>query len=72
MVVSDPVLKFTTLGGGTFMEADPVGGLDEFCRCFKFDGDGRAEYAMLEDLRENGERARWYGHNSKWSDWHVA
>lgn len=31
-------------------------------RCFRFDDEGRAEYAFHRDLMENGERARWYGH----------
>jgi len=59
------VCSFATLAGGVWIE-EPKG-----CdrreqkptdRCFRFDSEGRAEYALLGDLRAGAERARWYGH----------
>lgn len=58
-----PALKFSTVAGGVWVEdlpdsAERTGSE----RCFRFDAQGRAEWASLADLVENGERARWFGH----------
>lgn len=68
------VLKFSTLAGGVFIE-DLPGDHEERTgaeRCFRFDKEGRAEYAILKDLQENGERARFFGHQFSASDFVLA
>jgi len=68
------VLKFSTLGGGLFLEVLASDG-DEWnadTRCFRFDANGNAEYAFFADAVKNGDRARFYGHVSKESDWAFA
>jgi len=68
------VLKFSTVGGGLFLEVRNSDG-DEWAadtRCFQFDSKGNAEYALFADVLENGSDARFFGHVSKESDWAFA
>ena len=68
------VLKFSTLGGGLFLEVRANDG-DEWAadtRCFRFDANGNAEYAFFADVVENGDHARFYGHVSKEHHWDFA
>jgi len=68
------VLKFSTLGGGLFLEVRANDG-DEWAadtRCFRFDANGNAEYAFFADVVENGDHARFYGHVSKEKHWDFA
>ncbi len=62
-----PVASFATIAGGCWIEET---GADRLAsdRCFRFDAEGRAEFAYFGDLEANGERARWYGHQFKMED----
>lgn len=56
------LVKFSTLAGGVFIEVtdkSEYGGND---RCFRFDKQGRAEYAFYGDLTGSNPAPRWYGH----------
>ena len=67
-------LKFSSLGGGLFLEVRASDG-DEWAadtRCFRFDANGNADYAFFADVVENGDRARFYGHVSKEQHWDFA
>jgi hypothetical protein len=59
------IVKFSTLAGGVFIEVKP-GAVDyqPADRCFRFDRDGNAEYALLVDLKSNPS-PRWWGHAFK-------
>lgn len=67
------LVSFATLAGGVFIEVKP-GAVehDGSDRCFRFDNEGNAEYALFKDLAENGDRARWFGHCFKSSDFTFA
>lgn len=56
------VVSFSTIAGGVWIEN--LGGMERSGkeRCFRFDKDGNAEYATLQSLQADGERARWFGH----------
>lgn len=57
------VASFSTVAGGVWVEDVP--GREERTgseRCFRFDSEGRAEYAILKDAQERGEGCRWFGH----------
>jgi len=56
------VAKFDSIGGGVWIEETSAHKRRVSDRCFRFDEDGRAEYAFFGDLKANGECARWYGH----------
>lgn len=61
------LVKFSSLGGGVFIEVRPnQDNYTDDCRCFRFGQVGEieyTEYALYRDLADNGpERARWYGH----------
>jgi len=66
-----PVLKFSTLLGGVFIEvlSDKRTGEE---RCFRFDDKGNAEWASLSDVNANGERARFFHHVFKERDFIFA
>lgn len=57
------VAKFSTLSGGVWIEDAQDGGAERTGaeRCWRFDKDGRAEYAILADISEN-PAPRWFGH----------
>lgn len=46
--------------GKVYMEKYPIS--IEFARAFRFLPSGHVEMAIWADLKENGSRARWYGH----------
>jgi len=66
------LVKFSTLGGGVFIEQTPAPEYRDTDRCFRFDENGNAEYAFYADLVANGERARFYGHLYKAKDFLFA
>lgn len=56
------LVKFSTLADGVFIE---VGNGEDYApdaRCFRFDGEGRAEYAILADLQSRNPAPRWFHH----------
>lgn len=69
------LVKFSTLAGGVFIEveaSDSCGYLPH-ARCFRFDAEGRAEYATHSDLCMHGAHgARWYGHQFREADFTFA
>lgn len=62
------VVSFSTIANGVFIEV--VAGMDRTGRerCFRFDKEGNAEYALLSELQSNSNAARWYGHAYKAKD----
>lgn len=66
------LVKFSTLGGGVFIEQTEGDEYKPTDRCFRFDEAGNAEYATHGDLSQNGDRARWYGHQFKAKDFIFA
>jgi len=66
------LVKFSTLAGGVFIEdtgADERRGSD---RCFRFDSQGNAEYALFADLTGKNPAPRWFGHCFKEKDFLFA
>lgn len=66
------LVKFSTLAGGVFIE---VGNADErraSDRCFRFDANGNAEYALFGDLTGSNPAPRWFGHQFKERDFTFA
>lgn len=66
------LVKFSTLAGGVFIEdtgADERSGSD---RCFRFDANGNAEYALFADLTGSNPAPRWFGHCFKEKDFLFA
>jgi len=61
MPYSAPALSFATLAGGVWIE-ETGPERQRTDRCFRFDAQGRAEFATYADLTTNGPRARWFGH----------
>jgi len=55
------VVKFSTLAGGSWIEEDGN-------RVFRFDDQGRAEWAEYADLMSNNPAPRWYGFQSTIKD----
>jgi hypothetical protein len=56
------LVKFSTLANGVFIE---VTGGDErkpSDRCFRFNAEGHAEYALFADLVGSNPAPRWFGH----------
>lgn len=66
------LVKFSTLGGGVFIEVKDGNEYGPMDRCFRFDDKGNSEFAYYQDLMNNGERARWYGHQFTKSDFLFA
>lgn len=62
------VAKFSTLAGGVFIEENGTDRRQVFDRCFRFDANGNAEYAMLSELESNNPAPRWYAHQYKEKD----
>jgi len=57
------LVKFSTLGGGVWIEQRDEAEYSAQTRCFRFDGNGRAEFAYYGELSTNPDRdPRWYGH----------
>lgn len=69
---SQMLVKFSTLANGVFIEetgADKRTGTE---RCFRFDAEGRAEYAFYSDLISANPAPRWFGHCFKEADFLFA
>lgn len=66
------LVKFSSLAGGVFIEVTDTMELPASARCFRFDKNGNAEFAYYQDLKDNGPRARWYGHQYRESDFLFA
>ncbi len=62
------IVKFATLAGGVFIEVtgDEVRRASD--RCFRFDANGNAEYALFGDLTSTNPAPRWFGHVYKERD----
>lgn len=66
------LVKFSTLAGGVFIE---INGSEEYQandRCFRFDNEGNAEYALYGDLTSNNPAPRWFHHCYKEKDFIFA
>jgi hypothetical protein len=67
------LVKFSTLAGGVFIEvradAESYGPAD---RCFRFDEDGRSEWASYADLTSANPAPRWFGHAFRAADFEFA
>jgi len=66
------LVKYSSLEGGVFIEVHDTDERKPTDRCFRFDKNGNAEYAVLADLVRNGARARWFGHQFKETDFVFA
>lgn len=68
------VAKFATIAGGVFIEDLPGDHVERTGaeRCWRFDSEGRAEYALLADLQQDADRARWFGHQYTERDFILA
>ena len=65
------LVKFSTLAGGVFIEVTA----DErqpSARCFRFDENGNAEYALFAELTNSNPAPRWFGHMFKERDFTFA
>lgn len=56
------LVKFSTLAGGVFIEDTGADERQPTDRCFRFDGDGNAEWATFAALSGNDPAPRWFGH----------
>lgn len=59
------VVKFVNIAGGLWFEQPKDSSLEEYpenTRCFRFKENGDSEYALIADVKERGERARFYSH----------
>lgn len=59
------VTKFSTLGGGVFIEENGTDCRLPTDRCFRFDRNGNSEFAYFAVLSSNDPSPRWYGHQYK-------
>lgn len=66
------LVKFSTLAGGVFIEETGAAERRPTDRCFRFDANGNAEYAMFADLIGNNPTPRWFGHVFKEKDFLFA
>lgn len=64
-------VKFSTLGGGVYIEQTSKAEYKAANRCFRFDAKGNAEYAQYGELVASGDRARFWGHVYKLSDFVI-
>lgn len=56
------LVSFSTLAGGVFIEVGDGAEFSANARCFRFDRNGRCEYAFHGDLISSNPAPRWYGH----------
>lgn len=56
------LVKFSTLANGVFIEDTGADERKPSDRCFRFDADGNAEYALFADLVSINPAPRWFGH----------
>jgi len=66
------LVKFSTLGGGVFIEQRNEYDYTPMTRCFRFGEKGNAEFAYYGVLVSNDPAPRWYGHVFKESDFLFA
>lgn len=66
------IVKFSTLAGGVFIEQRDEAEYGAETRCFRFDRQGRAEYANYGDLVGVNPAPRWYGHSFQEKDFLFA
>lgn len=66
------VAKFSTLGGGCWIEQRDETAYQADTRCFRFDEQGRASFALYGDLTSSNPAPRWYGHCYKETDFVLA
>lgn len=66
------IVKFSTLAGGVFIEDTGASERRASDRCFRFDANGNAEYALLGDLCSTNPAPRWFGHVFKEKDFLFA
>ena len=59
------LVKFANIAGGVFIEVGSDGEYPPSSRCFRFDTDGSAEYAILGDLQSSNPAPRWFHHSFK-------
>jgi hypothetical protein len=55
------LVKFSTIAGGVFIEDNGTDDRKDSDRCFRFDDQGRSEYALYGDLISSNPAPRWYG-----------
>ena len=66
------LLKFLTLRDGVFIEVGDEAEYNANARCFRFDKNGNAEYALLYDLVSTNPSPRWFAHCYKPSQFTFA
>lgn len=66
------LVKFSTLRGGVFVEVSDDDQYRSMARCFRFDKNGNAEYAMLWDLNSSNPAPRWFAHQFRERDFTFA
>lgn len=66
------LVKFSTLAGGVFIEDTGSDERRASDRCFRFDANGNAEYALFAELIGNNPAPRWFGHAFKAKDFLFA
>lgn len=66
------LVKFSTLRDGVFIEVGDGSDYHPNSRCFRFDKDGNAEYAVLHDLISENPSPRWFAHCYKESQFTFA
>jgi hypothetical protein len=66
------LVKFSTLRDGVFIEVSDGADYHPNSRCFRFDKNGNAEYALLHDLISENPSPRWFGHCYKESQFTFA
>lgn len=66
------LVKFSTLAGGVFIEDTGADERRASDRCFRFDAQGNAEYALFSELLGSNPAPRWFGHVFKERDFVFA
>lgn len=66
------LVKFSTLAGGVFIEDTGADERRSSDRCFRFDANGNAEYALFADLIGSNPAPRWFAHVFKEKDFVFA
>jgi hypothetical protein len=66
------LVKFSTLAGGVFIEVKDGNAYGPSDRCFRFDKNGNAEYALYADLTSTNPAPRWFSHVYKQRDFLFA
>ena len=66
------LVKFSTLANGVFIEDNGTEEHKPSDRCFRFDANGNAEYALFADLIGSNPAPRWFGHQFRERDFTFA